>query len=136
MRFEARTSNALWQFDTSPSDLKEIEQPVWIDPDRKGFARSEPNLRVRISAPASPPADGAEVVPPCEQRGPRRRPRPRERHARCCAGEGAGAAQRAWRLSLPGRRFGALVAKGVMTGGKSGLRASGGKEIAKEGGGN
>ena len=37
VRFEARTSNALWQFDISPSDLKEIEQPVWIDPDRKGL---------------------------------------------------------------------------------------------------
>ena len=37
VRFEARTSNALWQFDISPSDLKEIEHPVWIDPDRKGL---------------------------------------------------------------------------------------------------
>ena len=37
VRFEARTSNALWQFDISPSDLKEIEQPAWIDPDRKGL---------------------------------------------------------------------------------------------------
>ena len=37
VRFEARTSNALWQFDISPSDLKEIGQPVWIDPDRKGL---------------------------------------------------------------------------------------------------
>ena len=37
VRFEARTSNALWQFDISPSGLKEIEQPVWIDPDRKGL---------------------------------------------------------------------------------------------------
>lgn len=37
VRFEARTSNALWQFDISPSDLKEIEQPVWIDPGRKGL---------------------------------------------------------------------------------------------------
>ena len=37
VRFEARTANALWQFDISPSDLKEIEQPVWIDPDRKGL---------------------------------------------------------------------------------------------------
>lgn len=36
VRFEARTSNALWQFDISPSDLKEIEQPTWIDPNRKG----------------------------------------------------------------------------------------------------
>ena len=37
VRFEARTSNALWQFDVSPSDLKEIEQPTWIDPDRRGL---------------------------------------------------------------------------------------------------
>jgi len=35
VRFEARTSNALWQFDMSPSDLREIEQPSWIDPTRK-----------------------------------------------------------------------------------------------------
>ena len=37
VRFEARTSNALWQFDISPSDLKETWQPTWIDPDRKGL---------------------------------------------------------------------------------------------------
>lgn len=37
VRFEARTSNALWQFDISPSDLKGIEQPSWIDPNRKGL---------------------------------------------------------------------------------------------------
>ena len=37
VRFEARTANALWQFDISPSDLKVIEQPTWIDPDRKGL---------------------------------------------------------------------------------------------------
>ncbi|WP_244272530.1 IS481 family transposase [Pseudovibrio sp. Ad37] len=36
VRFEAKSSNALWQFDISPSDLKEIEQPTWIDPHRKG----------------------------------------------------------------------------------------------------
>jgi len=36
VRFEARTANALWQFDISPSDLKEIEQPDWVDPNRKG----------------------------------------------------------------------------------------------------
>lgn len=36
VRFEARTSNALWQFDISPSDLKEIDQPLWIDPNRRG----------------------------------------------------------------------------------------------------
>ncbi|MYF77401.1 MAG: transposase family protein [Acidobacteria bacterium] len=36
VRFEARTSNQMWQFDISPSDLKEIPQPSWIDPDREG----------------------------------------------------------------------------------------------------
>jgi hypothetical protein len=34
VRFEARHSNELWQFDISPSDLKEIEQPAWIEPGR------------------------------------------------------------------------------------------------------
>lgn len=36
VRFEARHSNALWQFDVSRSDLKEIEQPDWVDPARRG----------------------------------------------------------------------------------------------------
>ena len=39
VRFEATTSNQLWQFDISPSDLKDIPQPVWIDPDRPGRPR-------------------------------------------------------------------------------------------------
>lgn len=34
IRFEARHSNELWHFDISPSDLKHIEQPEWIDPKR------------------------------------------------------------------------------------------------------
>lgn len=34
VRFEARHSNALWQFDMSPSDLKRIAQPEWIEPGR------------------------------------------------------------------------------------------------------
>lgn len=34
VRFEAKHSNACWQFDMSPSDLKHIEQPEWIDPKR------------------------------------------------------------------------------------------------------
>ncbi len=34
VRFESEHSNALWQFDISPSDLKHIEQPEWIDPKR------------------------------------------------------------------------------------------------------
>jgi len=31
VRFQARYSNALWQFDLSPSDLKHIDRPAWID---------------------------------------------------------------------------------------------------------
>jgi hypothetical protein len=34
VRFEAKYSNACWQFDMSPSDLKHIEQPEWVDPKR------------------------------------------------------------------------------------------------------
>lgn len=34
VRFEAQSSNACWQFDISPSDLKHIAQPAWIDPKR------------------------------------------------------------------------------------------------------
>lgn len=32
VRFEAEHSNDCWQFDISPSDLKHIEKPEWIDP--------------------------------------------------------------------------------------------------------
>ena len=31
VRFQARHSNDLWQFDISPSDLKQIKAPAWID---------------------------------------------------------------------------------------------------------
>lgn len=34
VRFEARHSNACWQFDISPSDLKHIAQPIWVEPKR------------------------------------------------------------------------------------------------------
>jgi hypothetical protein len=34
VRFEAEQSNACWQFDMSPSDLKHIETPDWIDPSK------------------------------------------------------------------------------------------------------
>lgn len=34
VRFQAEHSNECWQFDLSPSDLKEIEEPSWIDRDR------------------------------------------------------------------------------------------------------
>lgn len=36
VRFQAERSNALWHFDMSPSDLKQLEIPPWIDPDRQG----------------------------------------------------------------------------------------------------
>jgi hypothetical protein len=36
MRFQAEQSNALWHFDMSPSDLKQLATPPWIDPDRSG----------------------------------------------------------------------------------------------------
>ena len=32
VRFEAEESNACWHFDMSPSDLKHIDKPEWIDP--------------------------------------------------------------------------------------------------------
>jgi hypothetical protein len=35
-RFQAEQSNALWHFDMSPSDLKQLPTPPWIDPDRSG----------------------------------------------------------------------------------------------------
>ena len=34
VRFQARRSNELWQFDLSPSDLKEVEKPLWFQPGR------------------------------------------------------------------------------------------------------
>jgi hypothetical protein len=36
VRFQAGHSNALWHFDMSPSDLKQLKAPPWIDPDRQG----------------------------------------------------------------------------------------------------
>lgn len=39
VRFQAEHSNDCWQFDLSPSDLKHIERPAWIDP-----AKGEPTL--------------------------------------------------------------------------------------------
>ncbi|WP_223813468.1 IS481 family transposase [Pseudomonas caricapapayae] len=39
VRFQAEHSNDCWQFDLSPSDLKHIEKPVWIDP-----SKGEPTL--------------------------------------------------------------------------------------------
>ena len=36
VRFQAEHSNALWHFDMSPSDLKQLKAPPWIDTDRRG----------------------------------------------------------------------------------------------------
>jgi hypothetical protein len=36
VRFQAEHSNALWHFDMSPSDLKHLKAPPWIDPERQG----------------------------------------------------------------------------------------------------
>jgi hypothetical protein len=34
VRFQARRSNELWQFDLSPSDLKQVAAPLWFEPGR------------------------------------------------------------------------------------------------------
>ena len=34
VRFQAEHSNALWHFDLSPSDLKQVECPPWVEPGR------------------------------------------------------------------------------------------------------
>jgi hypothetical protein len=34
--FQAECANALWHFDMSPSDLKHLKAPAWIDADRQG----------------------------------------------------------------------------------------------------
>lgn len=34
VRFQAEFSNACWQFDLSPSDLKQVEAPLWFEPGR------------------------------------------------------------------------------------------------------
>jgi hypothetical protein len=39
VRFQAELSNDCWQFDMSPSDLKHIETPSWVDP-----AKGQPTL--------------------------------------------------------------------------------------------
>jgi hypothetical protein len=36
VRFQAEHSNAIWHFDMSPSDLKQLKTPAWLDPDRHG----------------------------------------------------------------------------------------------------
>lgn len=39
MRFQAEQSNDCWQFDMSPSDLKHIDKPEWID-----LSKGQPTL--------------------------------------------------------------------------------------------
>ena len=99
-------------------------------------AGADPNIldsaRRRSAAPAAPPADGAEVVPACDLRGPPRRPRRGERHMRGSASEGSGAADPHAACHCPAGEGVRIGAKGVVTGGKSGLRASGGKGFAKK----
>lgn len=34
VRFQAKRANELWHFDMSPSDLKHVEAPLWIEPGR------------------------------------------------------------------------------------------------------
>ncbi|HEY0941345.1 MAG TPA: IS481 family transposase [Steroidobacter sp.] len=41
VRFQAEHSNDCWQFDISPSDLKHIDKPDWIDP-----SKGEPTLAI------------------------------------------------------------------------------------------
>ncbi|QLG96767.1 transposase family protein (plasmid) [Pseudomonas yamanorum] len=41
VRFQAEHSNDCWQFDISPSDLKRIDKPTWIDP-----SKGEPTLAI------------------------------------------------------------------------------------------
>lgn len=36
VRFQAEHANALWHFDISPSDLKQLKSPPWLDSDRQG----------------------------------------------------------------------------------------------------
>ena len=36
VRFQAECANALWHFDMSPSDLKHLKTPAWLDADRQG----------------------------------------------------------------------------------------------------
>jgi len=39
VRFQAQHSNELWQFDLSPSDLKQLKAPAWVNP-----AKGQPTL--------------------------------------------------------------------------------------------
>jgi len=43
VRFQAEYANALWHFDMSPSDLKHLKAPAWIDADRQPETEAEAN---------------------------------------------------------------------------------------------
>lgn len=86
VRFQARHANELWQFDLSPSDLKEVEKPLWFEPgrghptlmlysivdDRSGVAYQEyrcvygedveAGLRFLFNAMAPKPTEGGQVI--------------------------------------------------------------------------
>ena len=81
---------------------------------------------------AAHPADGAEMAPALDPRDPLRRLAAGVmRLARLSADAGSGAARHGGRLSLPRQALRVRIgAKGVVTGGKSGLRASGCKDRA------
>ena len=81
---------------------------------------------------AAHPADGAEMAPALDPRDPLRRLAAGVmRLARLSADAGSGAARHGGRLSLPRQALRVRIgAKGVVTGAKSGLRASGGMDRA------
>lgn len=49
VRFQAEHSNDCWQFDISPSDLKRIDKPNWIDP-----SKGEPRFSVWLMTEVVP----------------------------------------------------------------------------------
>ena len=49
VRFQAEHSNECWHFDLSPSDLKQVEKPSWVEPDR-----GNPLLMRSLPGEASP----------------------------------------------------------------------------------
>jgi len=61
VRFQAEHSNALWHFDMSPSDLKQLPTPPWIDPRGKPAARV-PKVAIRRLAPPADPVSDFEAA--------------------------------------------------------------------------
>ena len=39
VRFQAGRANELWHFDLSPSDLKDVKEPLWVEPGRRRLRR-------------------------------------------------------------------------------------------------